>query len=96
MKTKLLALALMLSTTGAYASNSDALKNHGGSSNLQTVLSGKADPGETVRSRSNPNVSFRVLQSGTILRTNEKYGTEYRWRPEQEAAFNNRKTNFGH
>lgn len=56
-----------------------------GTSQLNAILQGHGQPGDTAISRSNPDVSFRVLDNGLIERTNARYGTVVYVNPEYEA-----------
>lgn len=42
---------------------------------LDRIVQGHASAGDTATSVSNPDVTFRVLPSGAVERTNAKYGT---------------------
>lgn len=54
-------------------------------SRLNAILQGHGRPGDTAFSTSSPEVSFRVLESGLILRTNTRFGTVVYVNPEYEA-----------
>lgn len=53
-------------------------------SRLNAILQGHGQPGETVTSRSNPEISFRVLVNGLVERTNARYGTVSIVNPKQK------------
>jgi hypothetical protein len=45
------------------------------SSVLGSIVQGHGKPGDTARSLSDPDVTFRVLDNGKVERTNERLGT---------------------
>ncbi len=40
-----------------------------------SILEGHGNPGDTATSKSDPDVSVRVLENGKVERTNSRYGT---------------------
>lgn len=45
------------------------------SSDIQRILQGDAKPDDQAQSRTDPNVKFRVLATGTVEKTNARFGT---------------------
>lgn len=65
------AIALGAATSTAFATSvlSEA------ASPATNVLEGHGQPGDTATSKSDANVSLRVLENGKVERTNSRYGT---------------------
>ncbi|MGH6860657.1 MAG: hypothetical protein ACRECY_10395 [Phyllobacterium sp.] len=42
---------------------------------IEQLLRGKGKPGQTLRSRDNGDIVYRVLDGGLVEKRNEKYGT---------------------
>ncbi len=42
---------------------------------IEAVIHGEGKPGDVVVSRSDPAISYRVLDNGLIKRTDKRYGT---------------------
>lgn len=83
MKKKLVISALALVLTAPSAMAIGPLPD--GTSRLNAILQGHGQPGDTAVSRSNPEISFRVLESGLIERKNNRYGTVVYVDPKAEA-----------
>lgn len=48
---------------------------------IDQIMRGEGEPGEVVRSTSNPEIVFTVMPNGAIERRNERYGTTEYKRP---------------
>lgn len=57
---------------------------------LGDIVQGHGKPGDTARSVSDPTVTFRVLESGKVERTNERFGTISITNPKAEWTRNSR------
>lgn len=72
MTTKIATIAILLLAATSASANSGMNQTH---SLLGSIVQGHGKPGDTARSQSDPDVTFRVLESGKIERTNERLGT---------------------
>lgn len=71
MKTTIgLALIVVAAMTSSTFANSGSNPT---SSDVDKILQGHASGGDTARSTSNPDVSYRVLANGNIEKTNSRY-----------------------
>ncbi|MEX4010019.1 hypothetical protein [Neoaquamicrobium sediminum] len=82
MKKQLIFVSLALISMSSTALAIEPLAE--GTSRLNAILQGHGQPGETATSRSNPEISFRVLANGLVERTNERYGTVSIMNPKQQ------------
>ena len=71
-RTIILAVGALLLSSAASLANSTAASHL---STLGKIIGGHAAPGETATSTSNPEVTYRVLDSGAIEMTNTRYNT---------------------
>ncbi|MFJ1310865.1 hypothetical protein [Agrobacterium pusense] len=81
------AFALIAATSATFANSilSDA------ASPITKITRGHGNPGDTATSVSDPNVNFRVLDSGKVERTNSRLGTTSIIDPSEEVRRNNRR-----
>lgn len=59
-------VATQASATGTLSANANA---------VDRITQGHGQPGDTASSRSDPSVTFEVMQDGRVKRTNGKFGT---------------------
>ncbi|MBA8903338.1 hypothetical protein FHW17_004250 [Phyllobacterium sp. P30BS-XVII] len=57
---------------------------------IERILSVEAKPGDQARSRSNPYISYRVLENGTIEMTNSQTGVRKFFKPQWPETVNSR------
>lgn len=65
-------IALFIFTATSASANSGLNSTSG---LLDSIVQGHAQPGDTYRSASDPDVTFRVLENGKIERANARFGT---------------------